>query len=345
MSLRMVIGLGLIYTCLGLSSVAIAQDASNNPEGFSLLDGIRATQVYGPEVTPDAVRNKAVLFVYFRCEGIISRPMLMRLRGLQDRYYSTGRFMVLASEVMGDRGETRDVCRQSSISFPVFMELDLPQARETWDTPYAVLFDHEGTIIDEGDPNDVIPRVRGVIEDAPEPVSPLLEGVEITDSGLQRRAERLVPGTAIRSTVTALEREARQEREPDVAAQAQAMLDAVNRWIEGQLDQARGLMETSPAHALLILEQLQTTVRGMDANDDVEAMIDTLEDDRNVSDLAEILEDANTLSAGLWTEGMGSTSQRMAERLRDQIDSFLERDDLTDELAHEAQAIRSTITG
>ncbi len=187
MSLRKLIILSLFGAFLiPGAGVLWAQDAEEG-EGFSLLDDVSATQVFGPDVTADDVRNKVVLFMYWRGEGSISKPTMLRLRGLQKKYFPSGRFMALSSEVRGNRGETKEVCRQYSINFPVFSELRLSQATYA-ETPYAVLFDHEGNIVSEGDPNTVFLKIADAVEDAPAPVSPMLEGVEITDDGLERRA-------------------------------------------------------------------------------------------------------------------------------------------------------------
>ncbi len=348
MSLRKFIILMLAAAFLVPSSEILrAQDADNEEEkDFSLLDGISATQVYGPTITADDVRGKVVLFMYWKGWGSISKPAMMRLRGIQKKYFPTGRFMALSSEMWGNRGETKDVCRMSSINFPVFSELELDQA-ECMKTPYAVLFDHEGNIVAEGDPNDVFPKIADVVKDAPVPVSPMLEGVEVTDDALQRRAEKLIPGEGISATMRVLERTAASEREDEAeaAAEAQAMINSINTWIAGQIAAAKELKDKEPAHALILLEELKSTVRNMDIADQVDGMIDELEEDRNVKALAGILEDANTLAAKLWTEGMGSTSKRAAESLRKQLDKFLDRDDLSKALEAEAKAIRQTIVG
>ncbi len=347
MSLRKLIILVLVTAFLAPGAASLrAQDAADEEGGYSLLDDVSATQVFGPDITADDVRNKVVLFMYWRGEGSISKPTMLRLRGLQKKYYPSGRFMALSSEVRGNRGKTKEVCRQYSINFPVFSELRLPQATYR-ETPYAVLFDHEGNIVAEGDPNDVFLKIEDTVEDAPAPVSPMLEGVEVTEDSLERRAAKLIPGEGISATMRALERTAASPRESDadVAAEAQAMVDSVYAWINTQIETAKELQGDCPAHALVQLEELKKTVRNMDVADEVDDMIDALEEDRDTKDLAAILEDANTLAGKLWSEGMGSTSKRVAESLRDKIDDFLDRDDLTDTLEDEAKAIRQEIVG
>lgn len=304
----------------------------------SVLDGIgNLRQLYGPRVTADDARGKVVVVFHWKAEGGRSGSAFPTLKQLQSQYGPSGRFLVMVSHLGKGSLQALEVCRQQRPNFPVFQELRLPGMEHA--PGKVALLDHTGVLIAQDRPELVQPKIGAAVRAAGVRPSPMLVGVTVEH--FIRYTKSLRPGQPIATSLKRIE--AKADGDDDEAAEAAAISAAVRGWITAELAKAQQLTETQPARALAKLHMLARTLKGLDEADTVAELLAPLEADPNVDDLAKLQAFAEGYRASLWSSGVGLKAQQTGEKLTAKIDSYLQRDDLTDPLTAEATALRTHV--
>jgi hypothetical protein len=263
---------------------------------------------------------------------------------MQRKYARSGKFTVIASHVQEDEKAAASFCRQMRVNFPVYQQLRLPKAPCGSTIPSAYLFDHKGKIVAKGHPGTLYSKVGSLVRAVPaksteetsddeETTSPMLKDVQL--DRLKYLEKILLPGRSIRSTMAQLERKAK--RTDKTAEEAKAVLASVNAWIAAELQKAKDLSKTQPAHAMVKAEMLARTLRLMPEGRKAEDILKGLKADRNTALLAANLKSLDALKARIEQDGAGDATKREAAAIKGRISSFLRRKDLSDVLKAEAQ--------
>jgi thiol-disulfide isomerase/thioredoxin len=323
------------------SALPEGEQDDSSEKGASIFDGVQLTDhIFGQEITADDVRGKVVFFEYWgrKCGPCVaSIPRLIRL---QKTYAPSGRFTVVGSHVQDGPDAAAKLCREEGVNFPIYQQLRLANAECGGGIPHAYLFDHEGNIIAEGHPSDLDSKVSTAVKSAGPPPSPMLEGVEIEH--FKKYAVKLYPGERISSTITALERES--QKDGAEAAEAQAILDSVNGWIESQVAEVEEEVGNRPAHAVVHLEMLSETLRGMDEARQFDEKLDELEDDEDVMDLVKLVEYFDKLQREILYDGPSNTTDKATEELHGMVEEYIEEhDELSEALKNEAEELRDEL--
>jgi hypothetical protein len=324
---------------LGLLVLAMAVPAWGDEP--SLLDGVTLNNhIAGQRATAESVRGKVVLFAFWDSDSASAAANLRTLRALMNDYDDTERFAIIVSHTGSDVNQAMEICRQTGFTLPVYHLEHLggdDASRLGSSIFYGYVYNYDTELVCDGRVNELRNRIDDVMEDVPLRPTPMTAEVEIFLN--KDVAHDLVPGNRIRRPLQTLER--RAEGDDEQAAEAQAIVDSVNAWIESELAGAADQIATEPARAYIRLAMLSQTLRGMDEEDRVDELADPLKEDDNIEDLAEIILNMEQLQA--MADERGPTRQvasncNSAERV---IERYLRRDDLTDVLRAEAEGVNA----
>ncbi len=318
---------------MGLLVLALTMPAWADDDEKSVLDGVTlSNHIAGPTVNADSVRGKVVLFVFWDSDSSSAAAGLRKLRSWMNDYDDSGRFAVIISHTGSSVETAMEVCRQTGMNLPVYHQEHLNEAdsaRLGSSTFYGYLYNYDARV------NNLEDDLKDLMDEVPMRATPLTEGVEVMHN--QDLAKELVPGNSIKRSLIGLERRAQGDDEE--AAEAQAIIDAVNAWIELELTEVAEQIPVEPARAFIRLAVLKETLKGMDELDQVKELAEPLREDDNVEDLAEIILKMEKLQEMADDQGPTRQVATGCQSLERAIERFLNHNDLTEVLRTEAQAV------
>ncbi len=330
-----------LFWLMGLVVLALAMPTwAEDEEEKSVLDNDTLdSHIAGPEATADSVRGKVVLFVYWDSGASSAVENLQTLGRLKNKYDDTDRFAIIVSHSGPNLDNAMKMCRENAVTFPVYHQQDImgrSATRAGNSSFYGYLYNYDATFADDGNVKSLLDDIDDLMEDVPLRSTVMTEDVEILHN--KDLAKDLVPGNPIKRILSGLERRAKGSDEAQ-AAEAQAILDSVNAWIEAELLDIAGQIETEPAHAFIRLSIMDQTLKGMDEADQVDELADPLKEDDNIEDLAELIVKMDKLQEMADTHGPTRQVANNCRSADKALERFLKRDDLTDALRAEAEGV------
>ncbi len=208
--------------------------------------------IYGEKISADDLRGKVVFFEYWGLQCPPCRAAMPHLVELQKKYGNKG-FIVIGSHVQFLSPAMKDYLKDLKVNFPIYQHKVLPEAPCPGGIPHSVLIGADGRIVAEGTPS----QVYGAVEDAVNKVAngfPILDGVELKKyKALERTL--VSNGTNVEGKVEALREEARGGD-----AEAQAICEAYDAWLDNEKQRITRQCEANPIQAVKSVAQLKKAV-------------------------------------------------------------------------------------
>ncbi len=217
--------------------------------------------VYGETISKADLRGKVVFFEYW---GINCGPCLQampHLVELQSKYGDDG-FLVIASHWQGRDPRVKAYLEEQNVNFPVYEYLGLPESPMPGMLPHSVLIGADGRIIAQGKPWDLYDKVEAAVAEASEGY-PILVDVEL-DKYEKLRKTIVSNGKDIESKIAPL-REAAESGD----AEAEAVCDAYDNWLEGEKEVISHLCLSNPMKAVRAVSALKKAVPSVTEYDEV----------------------------------------------------------------------------
>ncbi|MFH1377280.1 MAG: hypothetical protein ABIH86_00835 [Planctomycetota bacterium] len=171
------------------------------------------------------------------------------------------------------------------------------------------------------------------------PPLPVTGGVELNH--FKSMESRLVPGKPFQTAMQTLRMRARSKT--DAGREAQAVLDAIENWIDYELKRLEALKETSPAHALMALDDLAASIAGLPQSERAAGLRQPLSSLPYIKELVKIYREIDALEIEL-AENDSRTATERKRRLRERIESLLKMKDMPTILRDESENALDLLT-
>lgn len=241
---------------------------------------------------------------------------------MQQKYAKSGKFTVFLSFVQTFNEDAGKFLKEKSPTIPVYEQIRLPHAPCGRGIPHAVLFDHTGTVVAVGAPDELEQKVEALVNAAPDPPPEILGGLEI--KSCTSLAEQLAAGKPIDPILKKLAVLAGKDDEG--GKEAKQLTEAVNKYIESEKTRLKGAADSSPVKTLLRLNGFLIQIKGMSGEQEVKDLITTLKKDKNVALLVTTMQQVDALQAKILKNKKTSKADEKAfakakETIRKMIDS------------------------
>ncbi len=208
--------------------------------------------IYGKTLSAADLHGKVVFFEYWGIACPPCRAAMPHLIEMQKKYGSKG-LVVIGSHVQFMSPAVKTYLEENKVNFPIYSFKTLREAPCPGAIPYSVLIGGDGRIIAEGMPSTLYGRVEDALAQAAKGF-PILNGVEL---GKYKSLEKsLVTGAAnVEGKVEALRAAA-----SGGDAEAQAICDAYDAWLEAEKQRIASQCENAPLQALRSIAVLKKSV-------------------------------------------------------------------------------------
>lgn len=238
----------LISCCLLLALTCVAHAEVGKKVTLSALTS--GKHLSGPKCSESDLRGKVIFFEYW---GINCPPCLAAMPHLQELYkkYQSSGFVVLGSHSQFPSPKVEEYLKSNKITFPIYQFVSVPEAPCPGGLPYSVLIGANGKVVAEGRPSELYDKVEAEIAKAEKGV-PILEGVELKK--YKSLSKTLTTrGSNIEAKITPL-------REKADDAEAQAICEAYDRWLEEEKARVENLCRSNPLKAMSAIRKLKVLV-------------------------------------------------------------------------------------
>ena len=171
------------------------------------------------------------------------------------------------------------------------------------------------------------------------PTSPMLTGVSLKH--FQSVAADLVPGRQIKKTLDWLEVQSKGDGE--TAAEAAAILASVRSWVSVSFDNAVEISEYRPAEAVIILNTLADTVRGLQEATRIEELRTGLLIDKNIRYLTELRTEYDNLEKTIAHRSSDANLRMRCNALKKRLELYKNRPDMSASVIEEADELLSRL--
>jgi len=235
---------------------------------------------------------------------------------------------VLASHVQDDPDAAAAFCAEQKVNFPVYHQFREPAAPTRGGIPHSVIIDHEGNVLAEGHPCELIKQVDDAVAKAPDRY-PMLGNLEIKHCADQ--AKKLLPDKPVAPVLTQLRQLA--TKGDAKAEEAAAMVAAIEQYLRTRREELSTLAEQQPARAFIELQSLSRVLAGLDGDQEVKELIAKLQKIPGVPQLAILIKKRDEVVAKLDKKPSRALEQQLI-----QIKAQLRRVGDTDQTAVGSEA-------
>lgn len=209
----------------------------------------------GDKITAEDLFGKVVFVYYFDAS---SDKFHAEIEKAWDSF-KTKKFAVVGSyQGMNEPAKVKEIVSKSKLSFPVYHKFSIdPDPKPTWqNSAYFCVFNHRGTSKYTGAAiKEAIAAAVNAVGEIGMPVS-LCQDVELKKfKGL---AAQLKLGKNVSNTVKTLEKK-KGDKDPDVAAEAQEILSAIDRAKDDVKADIDIFKEVDPAEAMKLVQMFMKT--------------------------------------------------------------------------------------
>ena len=238
----------LISCCLLAALTCVAHAEVGKKVTLSALTS--GKQLSGPKCAEGDLKGKVIFFEYW---GINCGPCMAAMPHLQEMYkkYQSSGFIVIGAHCQYPSPKLDEYLKSGKITFPTYQFTSVPEAPCPGGLPYSVLIGANGKVVAEGRPGELYDIVEEEIVKAEKGI-PILEGVELKKyKSLSKTLT--TKGSNIEAKIASL-------REKTDDAEAQAVCEAYDHWLEEEKARVGNLCRSNPLKAMSAIRKLKVLV-------------------------------------------------------------------------------------
>ena len=241
--------------CTTLVLLAPPAEAAFNMDVASA--GIRlGSHVSGPAISPEAMQGRVVLLEFW---GINCPPCIASMPKLEEMHRTFGPqgFLVVGAHAQGGTAEDiRAAVAKLGVTFTVVDGARVDGADDIEGIPHCMVFDHTGKCVFRGHPRQAHDAVEAAVKGAPGSVLAGRVLAKLPEFNTLLRDER--------NYVTALKKAKSlvKSDDADTAAEANYVVERIEAYGRGMLDEAASTRTTDPAKALDLLQRCLVILKG-----------------------------------------------------------------------------------
>lgn len=238
----------LISCCLLAAFTCVAHAEVGKRATLSALTS--GKHISGPKCSESDLRGKVVFFEYW---GINCPPCLAAMPHLQELYkkYQSSGFVIIGAHSQLPTPKVKEYLKSNKITFPIYQSASVPEAPCPGGLPYSVLIGANGKVVAEGRPSEIYGKVEEEVAKA-EKGAQILDGVELKKyKSLSKTMTS--KGNNIEGKIAPL-------RGKVDDAEAQAICEAYDLWLEEEKSRVENLCRTNPLKAMSAIRKLKVLV-------------------------------------------------------------------------------------
>lgn len=306
---------------------------------FSWLEGYRP--IYGPAIRPNQLRGKVVMVVYWGINCPPCRAIMPEIRDAQAQYGLTKKFYVIGSHRQQPSDEVQGYLSSKGINFPVYQSLSHPTVESPGGIPFAFLIDKAGEVVAQGHPAQLFSKISVLVAQSPPPgvggVSTygLLENpLSNLDTGNVKNVMGFFePGKPWAVPYKKMAAGAKKKGADD---SLKTVLTAVDTYILEEVQKLEEMSKKKPAEAYACLTVLGKSAKGTPKSKEIQPLMKELGKDGNVKALASLLLKITVYDTFV-VEMDAKMREKQGKQLTQNLQKFLDKDDLDKKLAVEAK--------
>lgn len=225
-----------------------------NGLNYTIQNLNKSAHISGPTLTEEDFANKLVLIEIWGKDCPPCRASLPKMADLARKYAKDKRVLILGSHQQGRADDAiRKLLKQNKCDYPVYQFLTTSLEPASRGIPHVYIINHKGELAWNGHPNAMAPVLEKLVKETPfhDPNS-IIGNVNL--EAFKSYASNFRYGKNIERAIQQVE--ARKERDPEVAEEADAIIAACYGWADAIHEEITTNLECYPSKAFIAYQKL-----------------------------------------------------------------------------------------
>lgn len=244
-----------IFTILATLTLGLATASDLN---YTIRNLNKNMHISGPSLTEEDFKHKVVLIEEWGLHCPPCRASLPKMGELARKYAKDKRALIVGAHSQGrDDAAIRKLLADNKCDYPVYQFLTTSLAPAAPGIPNVYIIDHTGKLVWQGHPKNMAPVFEKYVKLVPNYDPNSLLGGAIELKAFKSYASNLRIGRNAERAIKQIE--ARKERNPEVAEEADAIITACYGWADKVVEEISTNLDAYPSKAVIAYQKLAKT--------------------------------------------------------------------------------------